>query len=217
MLSECTAILAVKNGKNYLREAIASIKAQTLPISRVLVIDDHSDDDTVDVCAELGIECVTSNGVGQGAATNFGIAMASTPFIAILDHDDTWDLRKTELQIQYLHNNPSTLAVFSQVQNFYTNGSISRDFPPSRALGSSIFRSEIFQEVGLFDTTTIALNSLPWWLEVAHRGIRIDSLDIPALYRRVHKENFNVINSEEGQQPRFSTIRSKIQSDVTGK
>ena len=210
MLSECTAIIAVKNGTNYLEEAIASIRAQTLPMSRVIVVDDHSEDDTELLCAELGIEFVKSRGVGQGAATNLGIEMSLTPFIAILDHDDKWDYQKTELQIQYLLKNQQSQAVFSRVQNFYTNGSVDRDFLPSRALGSSIFRRQIFQKAGPFDVSTPALNSLPWWLEVARRGIRVDSLDIPALYRRVHKENFNVLRFEEAHHSRFSVLRSKI-------
>jgi len=208
--SECTAIIAVKNGANYLEEAIASIRAQTFPVSRVIVVDDHSEDNSEVLCAELGVEFVKSNGIGQGAATNLGITISLTPFIAILDHDDRWDYQKTELQIKYLLKNSQAQAVFSRVQNFYTNGSVDREFLPSRALGSSIFRRQIFQKAGLFDVSTPALNSLPWWLEVARRGIRVDSLDIPALYRRVHEENFNVLRFDEAHHSRFSVLRSKI-------
>jgi glycosyltransferase involved in cell wall biosynthesis len=217
MRSDCTAILAVKNGENYLREAISSIREQTLPVSRVIVVDDHSTDNTVALCAELGIECVSSQEFGQGAATNLGITLASTSHIAILDHDDIWDSQKTELQIDYLNKNPHAQAVYSRVQNFYTNGSISRDFLPSRAFGAALFRKKIFQEVGLIDTSRSSANMINWWIEVARREIRVDSLDIPALYRRVHEANFNVAHPEEAQINMFSTLRSKIRLDVKGK
>jgi glycosyltransferase involved in cell wall biosynthesis len=215
MITECTAIIAVKNGENYLREAISSIRNQTLEISRVIVVDDHSEDSTVELCNELGIECVASNEIGQAAATNLGISLASTPFIAILDHDDIWDSRKTELQIEYLQKNPLAQVVYSRVQNFYSNGYVSRDFEPSRAFGASIFRKKIFQRVGLIDTSITSSNSIAWWIEVARRGIRVDSLDIPALYRRIHKSNFNVTHPKEAQLNMFSVLRSKI--DLSGK
>ena len=210
MITECTAIIAVKNGENYLREAISSIRNQTLEISRVIVVDDHSEDSTVELCDELGIECVASNEIGQAAATNIGISLASTPFIAILDHDDIWDSRKTELQIGYLQKNPLAQAVYSRVQNFYSNGYISRDFEPSRAFGASIFRKEIFQSVGLIDTSRSNFNSIAWWIEVASRGIQVDALNIPALYRRIHETNFNVAHAEEAQVIMFNVLRSKI-------
>jgi len=212
MMAECTAIIAVKNGENYLREAISSIRNQTVEISRIIVVDDHSEDSTVELCGELGIECVASDENGQRAATNLGITLASTPFIAILDHDDLWDSRKTELQVEYLHRNPLVQAVYSRVQNFYSNGYISQDFEPSRALGASIFRKEIFRNAGLFDTSVSSSSLINWWIKVAHLGIRTDSLDIPALYRRIHETNFNVAHPKEAQSNIFSSLRSKITS-----
>ena len=215
MITECTAIIAVKNGENYLREAITSIRNQTLEISRVIVVDDHSEDSTVELCDELGIECVASNDIGQAAATNLGISLASTPFISILDHDDIWDSRKTELQIEHLQKNPLAQGVYSRVQNIYSNGYVSRDFEPSRAFGASMFRKEIFQRVGLIDTSITSSNVITWWIEVARCGIRVDSLDIPALYRRIHKSNFNVTHPKEAQLNMFGVLRSKI--ELSGK
>jgi glycosyltransferase involved in cell wall biosynthesis len=155
---------------------------------------------------------VASDENGQRAATNLGITLASTPFIAILDHDDLWDSRKTELQVEYLHRNPLVQAVYSRVQNFYSNGYISQDFEPSRALGASIFRKEIFQNAGLFDTSVSSSSLINWWINVARLGIRTDSLDIPALYRRIHETNFNVAHPKEAQSNIFSSLRSKITS-----
>lgn len=215
MILECTAIMAVKNGENYLREAISSIRNQTLEISRVIVVDDHSEDSTVELCDELGVECVASIEIGQAAATNLGISLASTPLIAILDHDDMWDSRKTELQVEHLQKNPSAQAVYSRVQNFYSNGYVSQDFGPARAFGASMFRKEIFQSLGLIDTSISSSNSIAWWIEVARRGIRVDCLDIPALYRRIHKTNFNLAHPKEAQLNMFSVLRSKI--DLGGK
>jgi glycosyltransferase involved in cell wall biosynthesis len=216
VILECTAIIAVKNGENYLREAISSIRNQTLEISKVIVVDDHSEDSTVELCDELGVECVASIEIGQAAATNLGISLASAPLIAILDHDDIWDSRKTELQVEHLQKNPSAQAVYSRVQNFYLDGYKSQDFGPARAFGTSMFRKEIFQSVGSIDTSiSSAFFLYSFWIEVARRGIRVDCLDIPALYRRIHKTNFNVAHPKEAQLNTFGVLRSKI--DLSGK
>ena len=64
--------------------------------------------------------------------------------------------------------------------------------------------------MGLIDTSRSNFNSIAWWIEVASRGIQVDALNIPALYRRIHETNFNVAHAEEAQVIMFNVLRSKI-------
>jgi len=210
---DCTAIIAVKNGTNYLPEAIASIRAQTTQVSRILVIDDNSEDETVSLCKDLGVECQPSSGQGQAAATNTGIRLSETEFIAILDHDDWWDKEKTTLQSEYLIANPDAMGVYSRVVNVFTDGRPNVNFSASRALGASLLRRRIFNDVGLIDESLTSVNVIVWWSEVAKRKIRVDSLDIPALYRRVHDVNFGIINKDEAEENLMQILRSRINSN----
>ena len=210
---DCTAIIAVKNGTNFLPEAIASIRAQTTQVSRILVIDDNSEDETVSLCKDLGIECLPSSGKGQTAATNTGIRLSETKFIAILDHDDWWDKEKTTLQSEYLIANPDAMGVYSRVVNVFTDGRPNVNFSASRALGASLLRRRIFNDVGLIDESLTSVNVIVWWSEVAKRKIRVDSLDIPALYRRVHDVNFGIINKDEAEENLMQILRSRINSN----
>ena len=209
---DCTAIIAVKNGTNFLPEAIASIRAQTTQVSRILVIDDNSEDETVSLCKNLGVECLPSSGQGQAAATNTGIRLSETEFIAILDHDDWWDKEKTTLQSEYLIANPDAMGVYSRVVNVFTDGRPQVNFPASRAFGASLLRKSIFKEIGLLDESPTSVVVVNWWSEVAKRKIRGDSLDIPALYRRVHDVNFGIVNKVEAEENLMQILRSRINS-----
>ena len=209
---DCTAIIAVKNGTNFLPEAIASIRAQTTQVSRILVIDDNSEDETVSLCKNLGVECLPSSGQGQAAATNTGIRLSETEFIAILDHDDWWDKEKTKLQSEYLIANPGAMGVYSRVVNVFTDGRPQVNFPTSRAFGASLLRKSIFKEIGLLDESPTSVVVVNWWSEVAKRKIRVDSLDIPALYRRVHDVNFGIVNKVEAEENLMRILRSRINS-----
>jgi len=210
--ADCTAIIAVKNGVNFLAEAVASVRAQTSQLSKILVVDDHSEDETVSLCRDLDIECIPSNGNGQAAALNMGIKKSETEYIAFLDHDDWWDSEKTKLQIEFLKANPLSFGVYSRVTNVYSDGSPQVIFPASRAFGSSILRRNIFEEVGYIDESPTNVIVIGWWAEVAKSKIQVDSLDVPALFRRIHSDNFGVVNKVLAEDNLMRILRAKIQS-----
>jgi len=94
--------------------SVASVAAQTLPPAEVLLIDDCSDDGTLEALNELAsnypkdwIKVIGSprNG-GPSQARNIGWAHASQPYIAFLDADDTWAPAKLELQVAALRDDP---------------------------------------------------------------------------------------------------------------
>ena len=215
--SDCTVIIPVKNGTNFLAEAISSVRAQTLQVSRILVIDDHSNDETASLCRKLDVECVLSVGQGQAAATNLGIRMTTTEYLAILDHDDWWDKNKTKFQIAFLNLTPESFGVYSQVVNIFSNGQSEVKFPVTRLFGSSMLRRNIFDVVGFIDESLTSANVIIWWTEVAKSGIRVDPLNIPALYRRIHGENFGIAKKDEAEENLMRALRSKINSSGEAK
>jgi glycosyltransferase involved in cell wall biosynthesis len=91
--SEITAIIPLYNKATHVREALASIAAQTFPPREIIVIDDGSTDGgdrLVEAMALPGLRLVRQPNAGPGAARNAGIAAATTRFVAFLDADDLW-------------------------------------------------------------------------------------------------------------------------------
>jgi succinoglycan biosynthesis protein ExoO len=91
-----SVIMPAYNVSGIIERAISSAAAQTLPPLEILVIDDCSTDDTVEVVRALGREIPSirllstpANG-GAAAARNVGLREAKADWIALLDADDAW-------------------------------------------------------------------------------------------------------------------------------
>ena len=91
-----SVIVPAYNVAAIIERAIRSAAAQTLPPLEILVIDDCSVDDTVEVVKALRQEipslCLLSTPANSGpsAARNVGLRAAKADWIALLDSDDAW-------------------------------------------------------------------------------------------------------------------------------
>jgi len=87
-------VMPTKNRIDILPRAIDSILAQTFTKWELLVIDDHSSDDTINKLTFLyqdsRIKIFGNEGYGVSAARNTGIKQAKGEFIAYLDSDNIW-------------------------------------------------------------------------------------------------------------------------------
>lgn len=86
-------ILPTYNRAYVLWKAIQSIVAQTEPRWEIVVVNDGSTDCTLRLLEEFHdarIRVITTSNQGASAARNRGLQVASAPFIAYLDSDNTW-------------------------------------------------------------------------------------------------------------------------------
>src|SRR6266540_47543 len=90
-MSIVTAVIPCYNAAAFLAEAIESVKAQSVLIAQILVIDDGSQDDSPRIAREAGARVLSTGGpVGAATARNLGAREARTPYLAFLDADDCW-------------------------------------------------------------------------------------------------------------------------------
>ena len=101
---------------NTIARSIASIVAQTYQPVEVILIDDASGDDTLEVLNLLNKEygdwlrvVELPKNVGAASARNTGWRLATQPYITFLDSDDAWHFRKIEIQYRYMENNPNVV------------------------------------------------------------------------------------------------------------
>jgi glycosyltransferase involved in cell wall biosynthesis len=71
-------------------KAIASIRAQQEPPAEIIVVDDGSQDATSEIARALGARVLRQANAGVGAARNYAIREATSPWIAFCDADDLW-------------------------------------------------------------------------------------------------------------------------------
>jgi succinoglycan biosynthesis protein ExoO len=91
-----SVIIPAYNVSGIIGRAIRSAAAQTVPPLEILVIDDCSTDNTIEVVRALGREIPslrllsTPANSGPSAARNVGLRAANADWIALLDSDDAW-------------------------------------------------------------------------------------------------------------------------------
>ena len=99
-------VIPVYNGEQYLREAVRSVLDQPYKNIGVIIVNDGSKDNSLQVATELAAEddrvrVADQENAGVAAARNRGIELATGQYLAFLDCDDFWvsDVIAEELAI----------------------------------------------------------------------------------------------------------------------
>lgn len=104
-------IMPAYNAAEYIVESIKSIQSQTYEYWELIVVDDCSKDDTVDLVCRLRQEdsrirlLKNVNNSGAAVSRNYALREAKGKWIAFLDSDDVWLSEKLETQIEFMLKN----------------------------------------------------------------------------------------------------------------
>jgi len=97
-----SVVIPTFNRAEFLREAIQSVLNQTFENYEVIVVDDHSTDNTKEVAAAFKDKRINyvpnDRGIGGAGTRNTGIFRARGEWVAFLDDDDVWLPQKLQLQ-----------------------------------------------------------------------------------------------------------------------
>jgi glycosyltransferase involved in cell wall biosynthesis len=111
-----TVLMPCYNAADYIADAIRSVLAQTFRDFELLIINDGSTDNTVDLIKSFTDErIILIEQVQQGiaAALNNGLKHARTTFIARFDADDICFAERLEKQYNFMLSNPEVIVVGS--------------------------------------------------------------------------------------------------------
>src|SRR4028119_1786662 len=100
-----SVIIPNYNYGRFLSEAINSVLAQTCLNVEIIVVDDGSTDNSLEILAayeKKGVKIIQQTNRGVGAARNAGADKSSGDLLAFLDADDIWLPQKLEKQIERL-------------------------------------------------------------------------------------------------------------------
>lgn len=189
--------------------AVDSIFEQSLLPSEVILVEDCSGDGTLEVLRKIerqyaGWIKVITLGENSGAASarNAGWAIATQPYIAFLDADDSWHPDKLRIQHEYMLNNPDVVLCGHQCIYLLEN-----KIPPvlSKNLHETKITAISLLFKNAFSTPTVILKSnIPFrfqegkrcaedillWQKIAFSGLQIVRIEVPLAY--VHKPLYGV-------------------------
>ncbi len=130
-----SVVMAARNAAPYIREAVDSLLASTLPAFELIVVNDASEDATADALAAYTDPRIRVQhnevALGVASALNDGIRLASGRYIARLDADDLAHPQRLEWQVALLETRSDIGVVGSNAE--YIDGSGRRfRLPPSK-------------------------------------------------------------------------------------
>ncbi|HXE80331.1 MAG TPA: glycosyltransferase [Vicinamibacterales bacterium] len=112
-----SVVIPCFNQGRFLREALQSVRAQTVPPRQVVVVDDGSTDDTAEVARSFpggDVEYVRQPNRGLASARNRGIEAATGEYLVFLDADDRLRPEAVAIGIRELEARPECAFVFGR-------------------------------------------------------------------------------------------------------
>ena len=126
-----SVVMPAYNAARTIQESIDSVIAQSYEHWELIIIDDHSTDNTMQIAKQATNENTRiryfANAKNKGVALsrNKGIQEAKGEYVAFLDSDDLWHPDKLKNQIAFMKQNNATI---SYTATAYINNGIRSDF-----------------------------------------------------------------------------------------
>ena len=177
------------NASKSIERCLDSVISQTVPVFEIIVINDGSTDNTLDLIFDFAekhhitnLKIINQQNSGVSSARNAGMSAATGNWIALLDSDDEWLPNKLERQIQVLKENPNIDFLGTNRNSEYFHKilwkklSILTRISPKLLMikfifvvPTVIFRKKIVLDVGYFDETQKYAEEGNYFIRIAQK------------------------------------------------
>lgn len=202
-------ILPTYNRLPLLKEAIQSVLNQTYTNFELIVVDDGSSDGTSTYVKNLENERImlfSQENIGRSAARNLGLKKSRGELITFLDSDDLYLPTKLESQIDFLSRNKHFACIYTSADCFADSNpdvaihrydakksgniydEIAAYVPLTICLPTVMFRREVLNVIGLFDTELDRFEDTDYWRRIAQKFL-IGAMDEVTCLIRTHEGN----------------------------
>ena len=200
-------IVPVHNARDYIANTIKMVEAQTYTNWELVLVDDASTDDSVEIITnaieessfsqEHFVLILKNKNEKAAAARNTGLDRASGRYIAFLDADDVWLPEKLQKELEFMKKERASFVFMSYEfgdEEAKPTGKIVR-VPDSLDFKHALSRTVIFTSTTLFDTKHLdkkliymplieSEDTATWW-SILKTGVIARGLDEPlVIYRR---------------------------------
>lgn len=195
-------ITPVYNAERFVADTIRSAQAQTFSDWEMILINDCSTDNSVQVIqpllesdARLRLIEMPKNG-GAAVARNAGMAIAAGRYVAFLDADDQWLPQKLEQQIAFMQKTGCALcyAAYTVMQEDGSDTGRTIHCPPTLSYRQLLMENRIGCLTAVVDTQQTGKMTMPLinkrqdyglWLNILKQGFTACGIQEPlARYRK---------------------------------
>ncbi len=208
-----SVIIPTYNSAQYLAVAIESVLNQTYTNYEIIVIDDGSTDNTVEILEKYQdkIHYIYQENQGVSAARNQGISLSKGELIAFLDADDIFMAHKLEKQVEVFDRQPDLGIVNSGFRLIRENGEFITDIKRWETIpeltietwilhqpvlpSAMMFRKQWLEKVEGFDTRWFSSEDVDLVFRMIAQGCRGVWLPQVTIYYRRHDRSATWKNS----------------------
>lgn len=210
MTPAISIIMPVRDGAEWLAEAVASIRAQDFDDFEFLIVDDGSDDGTAAMLSAFAahdrrVRLLQQAPQGIVAALNTAIAAARAPYLARLDADDRARPDRLGKQFAFMEAHPEIGLLGTSAEVIDAAGNVAGGFAPptdharlARLLSrtnpfvhsSVMMRTALVRRLGGYRAAFRAAEDYDLWLRMAEAGGIANLADALTQYRR-HDANLS--------------------------
>lgn len=208
--------MPIKNGENYMEEAIVGIKNQNVQ-KEIIVIDDGSDDNTSKIAEKLGCNVFRLDiSKGQVVAKNIGLKIAKGEYILFHDHDDILTSNALMIMQQEFKNNPEIDVVNAKIKDFLSSDcknqrqTIKQEAYYGCLGGAMLIRKKVFDIIGDFDETITAGEIISLNTKFKQYNIKIGKIDFISSNRRIHDTNYGKTNKNTEFKDYAKLLRERL-------
>lgn len=193
-----SVVVPVYNAARTLEAAITSVRAQTFRDWEVIIVDDGSTDESLEVAMELRfvdprVQVVFQPNRGVASARNTGLEVARGAFVAFLDADDTWHPGKLKMHLAFFEARPDVDLSYAQIRFMNTDGTLTAvtsnraitGLTPTILLAENIactmsnviVRRSVVQQVGYFNYALKFDEDKEWLFRAFAAGCVFEGVD----------------------------------------
>jgi len=205
-----SVVIPCYNREKYIEAAIESVLAQAYRPLEIIVVDDGSDDSSIEIIGRFGstIRLIRQENAGAAAARNSGVRNANGAFLGFLDSDDLWTGDKLAKQLEVMTRQPEIDLTFAHAEEFISP-ELADDVActlrcrqgamPARVQSAMLIRRDAFLKIGFFDETLTIGEGVDWLARANDAGIRSVVLPDVLLRRRLHETNIGTTKKNRRQ------------------
>jgi len=181
--TKVSVIIPCYNLGSYLGDAVDSVLGQTFKDFELIIVDDGStEDDTIATIKEISardprISTFRTKNQGLSAARNYGISKAKGEYILTLDADDKISTFYLQKAVRILDSGKADIVSpwikcfgmeSTEIKN--ESGSLELLLAKNILAVASVYRREIWEKTGGYDTSFNAFEDWDFWISAVLKG-----------------------------------------------
>lgn len=206
MQDKVSIITPTYNSEAFISETITSVQNQTYPYWEMIIVDDASTDNTVEIIKQFVEKdnrikfFVLDENQGPGNARQTALEQTTGRYISFLDSDDLWKTEKLEKQLAFLNQNKTGFS-FSSYECIDENGEPIGKMvvaPKTLTYNMLFFGNFVGNLTGIYDSGKfgkIAISKIKkrqdWimWLEILKQIRKAPSIQESLAYYRIRQNS----------------------------